>query len=188
MDQTGNRKIHRDPTRRCHRQGPNPSLQWKGWRHSLDNHRPDYPTWLATHFTYVCMRLPLSCLLTSSQPAILNRSTRLSHPPVLTRGSRPLTYGTGVPAPWNSNPVPPLDANGVPPTPITTKAKDAVKGEDTKPPAIPDAILFPTWDYDTKDYRVPLSRHRTRVGSVNAGSGSGTITLPNLGRKGAKGS
>ncbi|TEB30460.1 hypothetical protein FA13DRAFT_1814654 [Coprinellus micaceus] len=123
-------------------------------------------------------------------PAILSRSTRLTHPPVLHRGSKPLVYGHGVPAPWNSNPVPPPDANGVPQTPLTAKPKE--KGENSEggsKPAIPDAILFPTWDYDSKDYRVPLPRHRTRMGSLNVagGSSSGTITLPHITRKSTKG-
>ncbi|KAF5326067.1 hypothetical protein D9611_000873 [Ephemerocybe angulata] len=118
-------------------------------------------------------------------PAILARSTRLVHPPVLHRGSKPLVYGPGVPAPWNSNPIPPTDANGVPQTPLTTKAKDSLNGKgddgESNKPAIPDALLFATWDYDSKDYRVPLPRHRTRMGSVASGSGSGaTITLPQL--------
>jgi Wiskott-Aldrich syndrome protein len=130
------------------------------------------------------------------QPAILNRSTRLAHPPVLQRGSKPLVYGHGVAAPWNSNPIPPTDANGVPQTPIAAKSKDnSVNGkadEETPKPAIPDALLFATWDYDSKDFRVPLPRHRGRMGSIAAGgssssgaSGSGTITLPHITRKGS---
>jgi hypothetical protein len=36
------------------------------------------------------------------QGAVLSRVTRLSHPTVLQRGPEKLTYGTGVPAPWNN--------------------------------------------------------------------------------------
>ncbi|RXW18408.1 hypothetical protein EST38_g7446 [Candolleomyces aberdarensis] len=125
-------------------------------------------------------------------PAILNRSTRLAHPPVLQRGSKPLVYGQGIPAPWNSNPIPPTDANGVPQTPVASRAGDSSvngRGDGEAPkPAIPDALLFATWDYDSKDFRVPLPRHRSRMASVaggSSGSGSGTITLPHITRKGS---
>ncbi|KAF8154078.1 hypothetical protein B0H34DRAFT_720219 [Crassisporium funariophilum] len=123
-------------------------------------------------------------------PAILARTSRLSHPPVLYRGTKPLVYGTGIPAPWNANALPSADA--VPPTPLTAKPKDpaVTNGKDSPvKAAIPDARLYATWDYETKDFKVPLAslaRGRGRIGSIQA-SGSGMISLPATSRtKGTK--
>ncbi|KAF8797742.1 hypothetical protein BYT27DRAFT_6930415 [Phlegmacium glaucopus] len=125
-------------------------------------------------------------------PTILARTSRLSHPPILHRGSKPLTYGTGIPAPWNANPLPSTSNNDFPSaTPLTSKPKDSIfNGKDSPPkPIIPDARLYATWDYETKDFRVPLvpfGRGRSRMGSVQA-SGSGVISLPSNSRsKGMK--
>lgn len=110
----------------------------------------------------------------------MNRTTRLAHPPVLYRSSKPLLYGRGIPAPWNSHAIPPGDGSNVPPTPVTSnKEKDRENGEAPNKPLIPDAQLFATWDFETKDFKVPLpsSRHRNRVGSIQSGS-SGVISLP----------
>ncbi|TFK20437.1 hypothetical protein FA15DRAFT_759368 [Coprinopsis marcescibilis] len=120
-------------------------------------------------------------------PAILNRTTRLANPPVLHRNSKPLVYGQGIPAPWNTAPLPALDA-GVPATPSVSKPKEIPNGKEKDPdapkPPMPDARLFATWDYETKDFTVPLPRNRNRVGSF--ASGSGVITLPNIVRKATK--
>ena len=116
---------------------------------------------------------------------IFGRTSRLSHPPILYRGTKPLTYGQGVAAPWNSNPLP-SDGAIVPSTPATAKpgTKDALpngKDKDTsgqaKAPAValPDARLYATWDYEQKDYRVPVaapSRSRTRAGTSSMASPS----------------
>ena len=94
-------------------------------------------------------------LTSLTQPTILARTSRLSHPPVLYRGPKPLTYGTGIPAPWNANPLPSTsNVDHMPPaTPLTAKPKDSmVNGKDTpSKPNIPDARLYATWDYETKD-------------------------------------
>ena len=53
-------------------------------------------------------------------------------------------------------------------------------------PLLPDARLYATWDYDTKDFRVaiaPSARTRSRMGSLNTqsavgGGGTGLISLP----------
>jgi hypothetical protein len=115
-----------------------------------------------------------------TQPSILARTSRLSHPPVLHRGFKPLTYGTGIPAPWNANPLPSASNNDVPATPVVTK-DSMLNGKDLPPkPIVPDARLYATWDYETKDFRVPLvpfARGRSRMGSIQA-SGSGVISLP----------
>ena len=110
------------------------------------------------------------------------RTSRLSHPPVLHRGSKPLTYGTGIPAPWNANPLPSASNTDLSATPLVVKPKESMlNGKDLPPkPVIPDARLYATWDYETKDFRVPLvpfARGRSRMGSVQA-SGSGVISLP----------
>ncbi|KAJ3512170.1 hypothetical protein NLJ89_g3678 [Agrocybe chaxingu] len=120
----------------------------------------------------------LTCTL--SQPAILARTSRLSHPPILYRGTKPLIYGSGIPAPWNANAIS-VGGDAVPATPATSKPKDApgANGKDSpEKPILPDARLFATWDYDTKDFKAPLApRGRARMGSMQA-SGSGVISLP----------
>ncbi|KXN83979.1 hypothetical protein AN958_00626 [Leucoagaricus sp. SymC.cos] len=138
-------------------------------------------------------------------PVVMTRITRLTHPPVLHRGTKPLLYGPGIPAPWNSHVIPPSDGtSGVPPTPTTKekdkdKDKDRENGEAPTKPIIPDAQLFATWDFESKDFKVPLQPsatggtgvgghrpYRSRVGSIQqhpSGSGSGAgssgvISLP----------
>ncbi|KAJ7594115.1 hypothetical protein C8J56DRAFT_926008 [Mycena floridula] len=112
--------------------------------------------------------------------AILNRATRLSNPPALMRSNgTPLTYGNGIQAPWNAG----SDAN--PATPATAKSKDGVNGFLAHKAAVPDARLFATWDYEQKDYKMPLaskSSGRARMGSVHGNSG--TISLNNLNGRG----
>ncbi|TFK37668.1 hypothetical protein BDQ12DRAFT_652775 [Crucibulum laeve] len=110
-------------------------------------------------------------------PAILARVTRLGHPPVLHRGTKPLTYGGGIPAPWNANAIPPT-GDAIPPTPVTAKPKDAANGNDPLiKPVIPDARLFATWDFQQKDFKTPLNGTRARrLGSMQVG-GSGVISL-----------
>jgi hypothetical protein len=117
-----------------------------------------------------------------TQPAILTRTSRLSHPPVLQRGSKLLVYGSGVPAPWNANSPTPTDV--APPT--SAKPKEGVNGTSVKSedssvkPVLPDARLYATWDYDPKDFRVPLgtsTRTRGRMGSVQGGGGVISLAL-----------
>ena len=109
------------------------------------------------------------------QGAVLSRVTRLSHPTVLQRGPEKLTYGTGVPAPWNNpdssrssgpSPMPSasmgkgkeLLANGL----TNGKGKEAEKG-----PVLPDARLFATWEHEQKSFRDSLTiPRRARQGSV----------------------
>ncbi|KAF8966948.1 hypothetical protein BDZ97DRAFT_1806041 [Flammula alnicola] len=124
-------------------------------------------------------------------PAILTRTSRLSHPPVLHRGNKPLIYGSGIPAPWNANAVT-SGPDSVLPTPLTSKPKEAPSAngkESPVKPVLPDARLYATWDYEQKDFKVPLTplpRSRNRMGSIQA-SGSGVISLPMASRnKGVK--
>ncbi|KAF9040159.1 hypothetical protein BJ165DRAFT_1407273 [Panaeolus papilionaceus] len=95
-------------------------------------------------------------------PQIHTRTTRLSHPPVLVRGTKPLLYGSGIPAPWNMNALPDgPNANNAPPS--TPKDKDE-SGKDSNDksakPLLPDARLHATWDHETKDFRAPLKQTR----------------------------
>lgn len=111
------------------------------------------------------------------------------------RGPKLLVYGAGVPAPWNANALPPADAP--PSTPATAKAKDkgavnglASKGEVLVKPALPDARLYATWEYEPKDFRVPLAptvRNRGRMGSVQGGSGVISLALGPRARAGKTG-
>lgn len=102
--------------------------------------------------------------------AVLSRITRLSHPAVLQRGSEKLTYGPGVPAPWNS------DKSSAPmPAPSMAKGKEPLtngltngKGKDgEKESVLPDARLFATWEHEQKSFRESLTvPRRARQGSV----------------------
>ncbi|KAF8892036.1 hypothetical protein BD779DRAFT_1670390 [Infundibulicybe gibba] len=96
-------------------------------------------------------------------PSILGRTSRLTHPPVLYRGSKPLVYGPGVPAPWNANALPTPDIAH------STSLKDD-KGDTPARPVIPDARLFATWDYEPKDFKTPMIKARGRVGSMPGGT------------------
>jgi len=117
------------------------------------------------------------------QPTILTRTSRLSHPPVLYRGNKPLVYGNGIAAPWNANAVPPGPDGAPAANPATSKSKE-IPSANTKDspvkPVLPDARMFATWEHEPKDFRVPLNppaRGRNRMGSIQA-SGSGLISLP----------
>lgn len=78
-------------------------------------------------------------------PPINARVTRLAHPPALLRGAKPLTYGPGVPAPWNA----PADKD----PPAVKDAKEQKERERDAAAKIPDARVYATWEYETKDFR-----------------------------------
>ena len=131
-------------------------------------------------------------LIHCTQPVVMNRIMRLAHPPVLYRGTKPLYYGRGIPAPWNSHPMTTTDGHGggVPPTPNSTtsvgalalpsprnKAKDREaenggengnvgEGNERKS-LIPDAQLFATWDFESKDFKVPVVSGGVMLGSAS---------------------
>ncbi|PPR02830.1 hypothetical protein CVT24_002227 [Panaeolus cyanescens] len=117
-------------------------------------------------------------------PQIHTRTTRLSHPPVLHRGTKPLLYGAGIPAPWNMNALPdgPSAPGAPPPTPKDKDGGEKDSSDKAAKPLLPDARLYATWDHETKDFKVPLTSHRpvahgrSRLGSIQTGSGG--ITLP----------
>ncbi|KAL0573332.1 hypothetical protein V5O48_008630 [Marasmius crinis-equi] len=104
-------------------------------------------------------------------PTIFGRTTRLTHPSVLFRGTKQLIYGSGVPAPWNTHVVSssndPRDGGG---------AGSGVNGIGRSDPAAknapPDARLFATWDYEAKDYRAPLPASHLKKGRIG-GQGVG---------------
>jgi hypothetical protein len=106
------------------------------------------------------------------QGAVLSRVTRLSHPTVLQRGPEKLTYGAGVPAPWNN---PDNKTSGPSPMPSAGMGKELLangltngKGKEAeKGPVLPDARLFATWEHEQKSFRDPLTiPRRARQGSV----------------------
>ncbi|KAJ3997272.1 hypothetical protein F5050DRAFT_1449376 [Lentinula boryana] len=115
-------------------------------------------------------------------PTIVSRTNRLTHPVPLSRNNKILTYGAGIPAPWNTNTIPPDNS-----APNNTKDPQN-NGKTGPPPALPDALLFATWDHEHKDFRTPLIpvKQRARLGSVQLGNSSelerkpsaGTISLP----------
>jgi hypothetical protein len=112
------------------------------------------------------------------QGAVLSRVTRLSHPTVLQRGPEKLTYGTGVPAPWNNPDRPSSGPLPMPPSTGMGKGKELLangltltngnKGKEAeKGPILPDARLFATWEHEQKSFRDPLTiPRRARQGSV----------------------
>ncbi|KAI6118105.1 hypothetical protein F5141DRAFT_1096166 [Pisolithus sp. B1] len=96
------------------------------------------------------------------------RTTRLTHPPVLQRGSQKLIYGPGISAPWNSS-----LASGGPagqqqsqpqPQPSKSGEDSLTNGRETPSFTLPDAQMFATWDYEVKRYQDPLSRRGRVVG------------------------
>ncbi|KAJ7780359.1 hypothetical protein B0H14DRAFT_3586370 [Mycena olivaceomarginata] len=81
-------------------------------------------------------------------PLVYARVTRLAHPPPLARGSKILKYGQGAPAPWNAGTTGAgADGDG-----------DGGKGEEDK--KIPDARVYATWEYESKDFRVGIKKPR----------------------------
>jgi hypothetical protein len=119
-------------------------------------------------------------ILFSLQGAILSRVTRLSHPTVLQRGPEKLTYGTGVPAPWNN----PDKLSGPSPMPSVGKGKEPLangltngKGKEAeKGPVLPDARLFATWEHEQKSFRDPLTiPRRARQGSVHTSLAASSV-------------
>ncbi|KAF4588952.1 hypothetical protein EYR40_010508 [Pleurotus pulmonarius] len=104
-------------------------------------------------------------------PAILTRTSRLSHPGIITRGAQKFTYGAGLPAPWNGGANSVSSANGGKSKGSKgNKDKSGVDKEDfdddekgdaggrevVQSAALPDARMFATWDAEKKDYRTPL--------------------------------
>ncbi|KAG6335059.1 hypothetical protein ID866_4037 [Astraeus odoratus] len=89
--------------------------------------------------------------------AVLARTTRLTHPPVLQRGPQKLIYGPGINAPWNSS-----STGG---TGQTSKANDEAVANGREAPSftLPDAQMFATWDYEVKHYQDPLTVRRGRI-------------------------
>lgn len=82
----------------------------------------------------------------------------------------------------------------MPPTPVTAKSKEfpngvSGKGEDAlMKPVLPDARLYATWDYEPKDFKVPLTStvRRSRAGNIQGGSGVISLALGPRGRSGNK--
>ncbi|KAH9921105.1 uncharacterized protein B0H18DRAFT_1021908 [Fomitopsis serialis] len=100
--------------------------------------------------------------------SVYGRATRLTHPPILQRGSQRLTYGPGVNAPWNTNaPTPPaaplMNAKGK-----DTGVNGVTKAGETSVKTLSDARLYATWDYEQKRFHEPLVPRRGRIGSMQS--------------------
>ncbi|KIM56255.1 hypothetical protein SCLCIDRAFT_1220512 [Scleroderma citrinum Foug A] len=93
--------------------------------------------------------------------AVLARTTRLTHPPVLQRGSQKLIYGPSISAPWNSSQT---GASGQAP-----KGGDEAMANNQDAPSfsLPDAEMFATWEFEPKHYRDALSGRRGRVVGIS---------------------
>ncbi|KAN0078255.1 hypothetical protein V8E55_010312 [Tylopilus felleus] len=103
---------------------------------------------------------------------VLSRTTRLTHPPVLQRGSQKLYYGPGVPAPWNSSLSMSAAQGGK-----GGEDGGATNGQDASSFTLPDAQMFATWDYEMKQHNEPLGagrRGRTSTAPI--------VSLSSLGR------
>ncbi|KAF7420777.1 hypothetical protein PC9H_011295 [Pleurotus ostreatus] len=138
-------------------------------------------------------------------PAILTRTSRLSHPPVIMRGTQKLTYGSGSPAPWNggANSASSANAgkakggkgdknkdkNGMDKEDVDDDEKgDGGGREAAKTAVLPDARMFATWDADKKDYRTPLNMQTgygrsTRTGGGLATGGGSVVLSLNRGKR-----
>jgi hypothetical protein len=81
------------------------------------------------------------------------RLQRLPVPIPQQRDARKLLYGPGLPAPWNAA--------------APEKAEEKGKKKEIKAPEsvtkLPDATMFATWDWETKDFRAPLPPRRMRA-------------------------
>lgn len=108
------------------------------------------------------------------QPALYSRATKLLPPPLQTSATERFVYGPGVPAPWNSsNSAATAVAEG------SGKNKELANGQkdgsskgEAKPDVVPDATLYATWDWEMKDYRLPINHPKNkRAGSFSIGGG-----------------
>ncbi|PIL25932.1 hypothetical protein GSI_11685 [Ganoderma sinense ZZ0214-1] len=104
---------------------------------------------------------------------VYTRTVRIGHPPVLSRGTQKLTYGSGVYASWNASfsPAPPTTAapgKGKETNGLTNGKEKEKEQEATRP--LPDARLYATWNYEQKRFDEPLIMRR-RMGGVAGGIG-----------------
>ncbi|KAJ7141835.1 hypothetical protein C8R43DRAFT_1071442, partial [Mycena crocata] len=137
---------------------PNPSLPDKEQRRFPPTHRTvAAPERIAPIVGAQVSRLPELARRVLPSP-IYARVTRLTHPPPLVRGSKFLKYGPGVPAPWNA----PEGAVGA--------DKDGAKERDAREAKIPDARVYATWEYETKDHRMVMRRPRIQSAPAPAPS------------------
>jgi len=106
-------------------------------------------------------------------PALYSRATKLQAPPLQVGATERFTYGPGVPAPWNSNnSAAPAESSGKNKDPANGHRDGSSKGE-AKSDAVADATLYATWDWETKDYRLPISHTKSRrAGSFSIGGGA----------------
>ena len=102
-------------------------------------------------------------------------------------------YGQAIPAPWNSSADSQIACIG------KTKEKNG-KGKandeeddkrhdqkDKEDNALPDAMLFATWDWETHDFRQSIPHHKhSRMGSLNlhSFSNSGTTGVDGVAQPG----
>ncbi|KAJ7774720.1 hypothetical protein B0H16DRAFT_1508051 [Mycena metata] len=86
-------------------------------------------------------------------PAVYARVTRLTHPQPLTRGNQQLKYGPGVAAPWNA-----LAGAGESKNANGDDGGEGNAREKEKEKRIPDARVYATWDYETKDFKAALKK------------------------------
>lgn len=166
------------------------SLRQSEFRSWLASRDPGSRNSLDMFFRFVSLSFSAhnQILMFSPQPTILSRTNRLTHPPPLSRNNKTLTYGVGIPAPWNANNV--LSTADGAPNPTNNVVKESssqLNGKAVPSPVLPDARLFATWDHDHKDFRAPLvpaKQQRTRMGSIQVGAASGsTIGGNDLERK-----
>lgn len=101
--------------------------------------------------------------------SVHTRTTRLGHPPVLSRGAQKLTYGPGVNAIWNSGPT---IASTPAPLPGGKPPKEADGKDGQLQKVLVDARMYATWNYEEKHYKEPLVvGRRARMGSLQIGVG-----------------
>ncbi|KIK80984.1 hypothetical protein PAXRUDRAFT_833185 [Paxillus rubicundulus Ve08.2h10] len=112
----------------------------------------DKPVFLASHQSSRLPELARQVLPGS----VLSRTSRLTHPPVLQRGSQKLYFGPGVAAPWNSS------LTGGSGTHGGKGGEDSrmINGREAPSFTLPEAQMFATWDYEVKHFQEPLAAGR----------------------------
>ncbi|KAH7885876.1 hypothetical protein F5I97DRAFT_1809135 [Phlebopus sp. FC_14] len=104
--------------------------------------------------------------------SVLARTSRLTHPPILQRGTQRLFYGPGISAPWNSS-------SSGPGGKAIEDSSTMANGRGAEAPAftLPEAQMFATWEYEVKHFNEPLGRRGRTSSSIPSGAPTLSLSL-----------